>query len=174
MKKLIKSLYFLIYDLLIKNFPSKNNPKSLGCRLRSLWIGKFFGSFGENVNIQPRVTAYPLYNISIGNNSGIGRDSYISASDKVIIGENVMIGPGLYLYTANHLTELGKPMIEQGMITSPVIIGDDVWIGSRVTILPGVSIGNGAVIAAGSVVTKNAEPFCIYGGVPARLIKPRT
>jgi maltose O-acetyltransferase len=125
------------------------------------------------VNIQPGVYLYPLWNISIGDNSGFGRDSYISAEDRVEIGKDVMIGPQLYIYTSNHETKLGIPMIRQSVKTSPVTIGNDVWIGARVTILPGVNIGDGAVIAAGAVVTKHVAPYTIVGGVPARKIKDR-
>ena len=117
---------------------------------------------------------YPLWNISIGDNSGVGRNSYLSAEDNIAIGNNVMIGPQLIIYTANHETKLGVPMIMQGMRKSPVKIGDDVWIASRVTILPGVVIGDGAVVASGAVVTKNVAPYTIVGGVPAIKIKNRS
>ena len=116
---------------------------------------------------------YPLWNISIGTNAGIGRNSYLSAEDKIEIGNDVIIGPELFVYTANHETKLGIPIIQQKMILAPVKIGNDVWIGSRVTILPGVSIGDGAVIGAGAVVTRNVAPYTVVGGVPARKIKDR-
>jgi maltose O-acetyltransferase len=173
MRRMAKQAYLFVYACLLKNIPSNNSPHSIGSKLRSFYIGRLFEHFGGNVNIQQGVTAHPLYNISIGDNSGIGRNSYISATDKVVIGQNVMIGPELFIYTANHGTALGRPMIEQPMLNAPVRIGDDVWIGSRVTIVPGVTIGDGAVIAAGAVVTKDVEPYCIYGGVPAKLIKRR-
>ena len=116
---------------------------------------------------------YPLYNISIGDNSGIGKDSFIVAPDAVEIGENVIIGPQLIVYTANHGTERSTPMIHQPMVNSPVKIGNDVWIGARVTILPGVTIADGAVVGAGAVVTKNVEPYTIVGGIPAKKIRER-
>lgn len=116
---------------------------------------------------------YPLYNISIGDNSGIGRDSFILAPEVVEIGENVMIGPQLIVYTANHGIARSAPMIDQPMVNAPVKIGNDVWIGVRATILPGVIIGDGAVISAGAVVTKNVEPYTIVGGIPAKKIRER-
>lgn len=173
-KRFIKSAYLLIYLLILKDFPSNNTANSLGSWMRAFWVGRLFDNFGTNINIQPGVSAHPFGNISIGDNSGIGRDCLISALDKVYIGRNVMIGPQVFIYTANHSTVLGKPMNEQPMITAPVVIGDDVWVGSRVTILPGVNIGDGAVIAAGAVVAKDVEPYSIYGGVPAKLISLRT
>ncbi len=67
------------------------------------------------------------------------------------------------------------PMFEQGYETDePIIIGNDVWIGSRVTILPGVRIGNGSIVGASAVVSKNVPEYCIVGGVPAKVIKKRT
>ena len=116
---------------------------------------------------------YPLWNISIGNNSGIGADSLIFAADKVEIGNDVLIAPQLVIYTANHETRRELPMIQQGMKNAPVRIGNDVWIGVRVTILPGVTIGDGAVIAAGAVLTKDVAPYAIVGGVPAKQIGER-
>ena len=116
---------------------------------------------------------YPLWNIYIGDNSGIGRNSYLSAEEKIEIGNNVMIGPQLIIYTANHETKRDCLMIQQPMIKKPVRIGNDVWIGARVIILPGVSIGDGAIIGAGAVVTKDVTPYTVVGGVPARKIKDR-
>jgi maltose O-acetyltransferase len=89
----------------------------------------------------------------------------------VNIGNNVMIGPNVDIYTVNHpLTASGRQAyLAQG---SPVKIGNDVWIGGKVTITPGVSIGNNVVVAAGAVVTKDVPDNVLVGGVPARVIKP--
>ncbi len=170
---ILKYTYFALYNIFIKNFPSSNSPASIGSRLRIFFLRPFLDHAGQNVNIQPGVYLHPLWNISIGNNSGIGANSYISATDKVEIGNDVLIGPGLFVYTANHETRRGTPIIQQKMISAPIRIGNDVWIGTRVTILPGVTIGDGAVIGAGAVVTKNVDPFTIVGGVPATKIGER-
>ena len=86
-----------------------------------------------------------------------------------------MIGPDLYVFTTNHKhNSCVKPMIDQGFEEErPVIICDDVWIGARVIVLGGVTIGNGAIIGAGAVVTKNVPPFAIVGGNPAKILKMR-
>ena len=86
-----------------------------------------------------------------------------------------MIGQELLVYTHNHAMErVDIPMREQGMTEDrPVSIGNDVWIGSRVTILPGVHIGNGAVIGAGAVVSKDVPDYEVWGGNPARFLKSR-
>ena len=86
------------------------------------------------------------------------------------IGDNVMIGPNTLISTVNHpLTTMGRR--QHLGIAKPVKIGDDVWIGGNVTILPGVTIGNNVVVAAGAVVTKDLTDNALYGGVPARKIK---
>ena len=105
----------------------------------------------------------------IGDHSGIGIDSRLYG--RVKIGENVMMGPECYIYTCNHQTDRTDiPMNQQGYTEEcPVIIGNDVWIGSRVTILPGVHIGNGVVIGASSVVTKDIPDYAVVGGNPAKV-----
>ena len=174
LRKIIKTICLGFYTLFLKHFPSSNSPHAFGCKLRLAFLRPFLKSVGKNVNIQPGVTMLPLYNIAIGNNSGIGRDSLIFAPEPVVFGDNVMTGPQLIIYAANHETRRALPMIQQGMNNAPVTIGNDVWIGVRVTILPGVTIGDGAVIGAGAVVTKDVEPYSIVGGVPARKIGERT
>ena len=112
--------------------------------------------------------------VTLGKRSGIGEDSIISG--KVTIGDNVMIGPELMCYTTNHqIKRTDIPMIDQGFSEMhPIIIGDDVWIGSRVIILGGgVKIGNGAVIGVGAVVTHDIPSNAAVGGKPPKGIKMR-
>ncbi|GAB3637398.1 hypothetical protein GCM10027422_29880 [Hymenobacter arcticus] len=94
---------------------------------------------------------------------------------EVIIGDNVMIAPHCMLSSGNHdYKQLEKPMRFAGDFTKgPIVIENDVWIGANVTITDGVTIGEGAVIAANSCVTKDIPPFAIAAGVPARVIKSR-
>jgi maltose O-acetyltransferase len=86
-----------------------------------------------------------------------------------------MMGPQCWVYTQNHeFNTLDKPMALQGpKAEEPVIICDDVWIGGRVTILPGVTVGRGSIIGAGAVVTKDVPPYSIVGGNPANVIRMR-
>lgn len=110
---------------------------------------------------------------SLGDHSGIGRDSVIQ--NGTTIGDNVMMGPQCYIYTMNHVfARADIPMIQQGISRiNPVVIGDDVWIGARVTILGGVHVGNGAIIGAGAVVTQDVLSYAIVAGNPARVIRMR-
>lgn len=109
----------------------------------------------------------------IGENSGIGEYSKIMPG--VIIGDNVMMGPKCFFCTRNHeYTRTDIPMIQQGFQEQrPIKIGNDVWIGQNVIILPGVTVGNGCIIGAGAVVTKNVPDYAIVGGNPAKILKYR-
>jgi maltose O-acetyltransferase len=93
----------------------------------------------------------------------------------ITIGADVMMGPDVVILTTNHIFEnTDIPMDQQGIANElPVTIEDDVWIGTRVIILPGRHIGRGSIIGAGSVVTKDIPPFAIVGGNPAKVIRYR-
>jgi acetyltransferase-like isoleucine patch superfamily enzyme len=103
------------------------------------------------------------FNITIGRNTTIGRNALLDGRDQLVIGNNVSISPDVQLITGSH------DMNSSGFIPSsaPIIISDYVWICSRSMVLPGVTIGEGAVVAAGAVVTKDVDAFTVVGGVPA-------
>lgn len=138
--------------------------------------------FGDKVTIGSYAIIRPtnLYGgeagvgLKVGNNSSIGPYSYIGCSGYIEIGENVMMSPRVSIYSENHnFSETDRPMIEQGVTRSFVIIEDDCWIAANAVILAGVTVGKGSVIAAGSIVTKDVPPYSIVGGNPARIIKSR-
>lgn len=110
----------------------------------------------------------------IGNNVGIAPKAFIAVRGKIIIGDNTIIGPGVNIHSENHIfTSTVKPIRLQGANREGVSIGRDCWIGSRSVVLDGVKIGDGAIIAAGAVVSKDVDNYSIVGGVPAKLIKYR-
>lgn len=114
------------------------------------------------------------WGLQIGDNSSIGANSYIGCSGKIVIGNYVMIGPHCTMIAENHnFSKTDIPMQKQGVVNKGIKIKDDVWIGANVTILDGITIETGCVLAAGAVVTKSTEPNGIYAGVPARRIKER-
>lgn len=110
--------------------------------------------------IQPR--------ISIGPRTYINRWTMIDASLSVMIGADVMIGPGCYITDHDHETQFGLPVSGLPLKEAPTSIGDNVWIGANVTILKGVRIGRGAVVGAGSVVTRDIGDGERFAGIPAR------
>jgi maltose O-acetyltransferase len=110
--------------------------------------------------------------VEIGNNSAIGHNARLGA---VKIGDNVMMGPDVIIFSRNHVFENRMvPMnVQGGTEGNPVLIGDDVWIGARAIILPGVHIGKGAIVGAGAVVSKDVPEYAIVAGNPARVIKQK-
>lgn len=114
--------------------------------------------------------------IIIGNNVSLGAYNHISAINSIKIGNGVLTGKWVTIVDNSHgdtnLKSLYKSPSKRPMVSKgKVLIGDDVWIGDKVTILPNVEIGKGAVIAANSVVTKNVKSYTVVGGNPATIIK---
>lgn len=114
--------------------------------------------------------------LSIGNGTSIGEMNNIrAAGGEIIIGEKCILSQYITIVAANHLISKDQYMIDQAWDTSKnkVVIHDDVWIGSHAQIMPGVTIGKGAIIAAGATVTKDVEPYAIMLGSPAKLLRYR-
>ena len=112
--------------------------------------------------------------LTIGNNVGIAQNCFIQVRGKVVIGNNVIFGPNVSIFSENHNFENPElPVSVQGETRKGVIIKDGVWLGTRVVILDGVTVGKNSIVAAGSIVNKDVAPYTIVGGVPARLIKNR-
>lgn len=109
--------------------------------------------------------------VRIGRRSAIGVDCFIHGGGGVTIGDNVLLGPGVRIFSENHdFADPTVPIIEQGETPAPVCIGDDVWIGAGAVVLAGATIGHGAIVAAGAVVRGAVAPFSIVAGVPARQV----
>ncbi|MEW6989875.1 DapH/DapD/GlmU-related protein [Colwelliaceae bacterium 6441] len=129
---------------------------------------------GKNVIFYPGVWIFPGVNIDIGDNVDIAKQVLITTSGGVSIGARTLIGYRTQILSSNHVIpdNLSK-IFDSGHQHKKVTIENDVWIGANCIILPGVYIGEGAVIAAGSIVTKNVEPFTIVAGNPAKIIRKR-
>lgn len=111
----------------------------------------------------------------IGNNVGISEGTIIFVRGPISIGSDTIIGPGVKILSENHIfIDSSMPIRLQGVKRMGINIGNNVWIGANSIILDGVTIGDGAVIAAGSVVTKNVKSFSVVGGVPSRLLNSQT
>lgn len=162
----------IVYNSLGIRMPGSYSRFSFGSRQVRAFCGKLILDYcGENVNIEKG--AIFSEHISLGNNSGIGIRAQIE--NNVTIGNDVMMGPDCMIFTRNHeFADTDRSMCLQGFSqVKDVVIEDDVWIGARVIILPGVKIGKGSILGAGSVITKNVEPYTVVGGNPAKLIKRR-
>lgn len=127
---------------------------------------------GRGLNVDSKAYIGRGSKIRIGENSSIGYRCYLQGD--IIIGKDVMMAPEVVILTRSHGHDrIDIPMGQQGCFDHPVSIEDDVWIGTRAIILPGVRVGKGSIIGCGAVVTRDVDSFSVMGGVPAKLIKKR-
>jgi acetyltransferase-like isoleucine patch superfamily enzyme len=116
----------------------------------------------------------PGEGLRIGDGSNLGAWAYVGCSGYVSIGSDVLMGPRVSLLAENHnLDATDAPIKSQGVTRLPITVEDDVWLGADTTVVGGVTIGRGSVVAAGSVVTQDVEPYSIVAGVPAKLVRGR-
>ena len=132
-------------------------------------------SLGENAVIECTGTLNAVGDsLVVGNNVGINRDCYVAVRGRVKIGNDVIFGPGVKIFSENHnYSDLDKPIRLQGVTKLETSIGNDVWLGANAVVMPGVSIGDGCIVATGAVVTKDVMKYAIVGGIPAEVIKMR-
>jgi len=122
---------------------------------------------GRDVTIYHPVVFHGPEALDIGDNTSIAHFVHIWCGGRVVIGANCMIGSHASISSLTH--DHGQPEMIRTMVAKPVVIEDGVWIGSHAVILPGVTLGKGSVIGAGSVVTHDVPPFAIAYGAPARV-----
>ena len=154
------------------------NSYRLYRRIVMILFRSLFKKTGRNVVFDP-FGVYSFETISIGDDVYIGPGAVLSASESSIdIGNKVMFGPNVTIMGGDHNTSvIGKYMYDikekRPEDDLPVVISDDVWLGTGCTILKGVTIGEGAIVAAGALVVKDVPPYTIVGGVPAKVLKER-
>lgn len=129
---------------------------------------------GRRVIYYSGVWIFPGRNLVVGDDVDFAKDVLVTTDGGVYIGNRVLIGYRTQILSSNHAVP-AKParIFNAGHVKAPVRIEDDVWIGANCTILPGVAVGEGSIVAAGSVVTRDVPPFTYVGGVPAKVIKER-
>jgi acetyltransferase-like isoleucine patch superfamily enzyme len=131
------------------------------------------GAMGRGVILEHHVFIRPPRFVALGDDVFVGRGTELWAHSQqagITIGDHTLLGPGVLITTLGHrYTALDLPVEAR-----PVTIGNRVWVGARAIVLPGVTIGEGAVVAAGAVVTADVPAWTIVAGIPARVIKSRT
>ena len=170
-----------IYDFWDDEVEARKNFAILKCKeyneidpldndKRWQYLHEWFGSFGKSSWVASTFNCDYGKNIYMGENITLNYNVTILDIRDVHIGDNTMIGPGTMITTVGHPTSpLGRRK-HQG-IAKPVVIENDVWIGGNVVILPGVTIGQGSIVGAGAVVTKDIPPFSLALGCPAKVVK---
>jgi len=188
---LTKILYYGSRVAIGKNFRTDSIPKIIidkGCRLiigdnvefrRSIEIrshGKSLINIGGNTRIDRgvRLLAANHANIEINKGVRIGLYTVFNGGDSITIKENTLISGFVYLQTSMHGYGNRDELIkDQGYSHQPIILEQDSWLGTHVVVLPGVTIGKGAVVGSNAVVTKSVEDFCVVAGIPAKVLKER-
>ncbi len=138
--------------------------------LRRLLLILFGAHIGRDVHIYPSAIVYFPWNLSVGDESAIGEHAFIYNLGPLVIGKRVTISQRAHLCGGSH--DHSDP--EMPLLKTPIQIGDDAWICADAFVGPGVSIGNGAVVGARAVVTRDLDPWEIVAGNPAITIKKRT
>jgi acetyltransferase-like isoleucine patch superfamily enzyme len=151
------------YNHLLSNLPSR--------KLRGAYLGAYLAQMGKGTAIQMGCRFLNGRKVHLGDRNIINFGCLLDGRKfEIHTGSDVSIGPEATILTLGHDPQ-SATFADKG---GDVVIGDRVWIGYRALILPGITIGEGAVVGAGSVVTKDIEPYTIVGGNPARVIKQRT
>lgn len=169
-----RKILLIIYYAIAQHFPTQPMPGwRFGYAFRRFLVKRIFKKCGEEVIVKQKVYFGSGSDIFIGDRSQLGHNARIDHD--TVIGSDVIMGPDVVIMSSSHAFEnITLPINMQGaMAKRPVYIGNDVWIGTRVIILPGVKIGDGAVVGAGSVVTNDIPPLAVVAGVPAGILRYR-
>jgi acetyltransferase-like isoleucine patch superfamily enzyme len=149
-------------------------PGAIGRAVRVRYLRRRLAALGKDCALYEDILIMNMAGLSIGDRVDISPGTQINAAAGVAVGSDSLIGPGVRIWSVNHrFTDPSLPIRDQGFDFKPVTLEADVWVGTNAVILPGVTIGRGAVVAAGAVVTKDVPPLAIVAGVPATLISWR-
>lgn len=140
---------------------------------RQEYMKSFFGDLGNDVVIKGNFNCDYGVNITIGDRTFINCNVTVLDTNRISIGEDVLIAPGVVISAATHPLDAER-RVSRKFQSHPITIKDRAWIGANASILTGVTIGKNSVVAAGSVVTEDVPDNCLVGGIPARVIKELT
>ncbi len=128
--------------------------------------------FGRGIYLRANFNGDFYGKVTIGDGVFFNRNCYVAVHGELVIGNNSIFGEGVSIHDENHVIGCSSdPIDERGFVIKPVIIGSNVWVGAKATILPGVHIGDNAVVGANSAVTHDVPACTVVGGVPARVIR---
>ena len=164
----MRRLRLLAYYAFARRLPDSTMPVGRVWKANRAWVaGPLLASRGSNVNIEHGAYFGTGAELRLGSRSGLGVNCRVHGP--AWIGSDVMIGPDVLIYGVSHaFADLSSPMIRQGFQASRrVTVEDDVWIGARAILLPGVTVGTGSVVGAGAVVTTDIPPYSVAAGNPA-------
>jgi acetyltransferase-like isoleucine patch superfamily enzyme len=146
-------------------------PGRFGNALRSRWMRRHLQRLGKDTVFQAGVRITEPDKVSIGSNCNLAPGSFITGGGGVTIGDWVGFGPDVKVWSMNHrFDDPDRPWLTQGWERKAVVIEDDVWLGANVFVMPGVTIGKGAIVSAGAVVNKTIPPYGIVVGNPGRVV----
>lgn len=160
---LVRSLWHLVNAAFLQ---SPFNPSS---RLKISLLRLFGSRIGRGVVLKPSINVKYPWHLTIGDYSWIGEQTWLDSLAPITIGSHCCISQGAYFCTGNH--DWSDPAF--GLIVKPIVIKDGAWVGARSLVLPGVTIGSHAVVAAGSVIGTDADAYGVYAGNPVRKVKQR-
>ena len=174
MNKIKKRIILVLYYLIFRKLPYQPIlGYKVGNALRNWCARKLFKKHGKGIVIKSMAYFGTGENIEIGDYSQLGINCKVE--EDFVLGRHVLMGPDVIICSSSH--EYKDPdipvMLQGAKAKRAVVIGDDVWIGTRAIIMPGVNVGNHVIIGANSVVTKDIPDYAVVGGSPARIIKYR-
>lgn len=161
--RLLRAIWGFIYVVLFRT-----SPRPLH-RWRAFLLRRFGAQLGSNVHIYPKARIWAPWNLICADLATIGDDAIVYNPERVELGSHAIVSQQAYLCGATH--DYDDPRFP--LVAFPISIGSYAWICARAVVQPGVSVGEGAVLALGSVATRNLEPWTVYGGIPSRKIKTR-
>ncbi len=146
-------------------------PRTFGAWVRSKTLPYFLGRLGRDTVVHEwfRITNPEM--VSIGSHCRFAQGVFITGGGGVTIGDYVGLGPDVKIWSVNHRFEdPDTPWLKQGWDKEPVVIEDDVWLGANCFVMPGVNIGRGAILSAGTILMKSVPAFAIVAGNPGRVV----
>ncbi len=165
--KIVRAIWNVAWVLLFRPTPDWGFGFFVSWRI---FLLRLFGAkIGKHCAVRSSATIWAPWNLVLGDWVAISEDCDIYSVDRICIGDRAAISKGAFLCCASH--DISSPTME--LTYAPITVGHDAWITARAIVLPGVNVGDGAVVGAGAVVTRDVEPWTVVGGNPARFITRR-